>query len=65
MTSHENTQDEPIMDGATDADEQEKAKGRDEHAKADAQRNDDLADSLRSVRATGENLTGDGADSEH
>ncbi len=48
------------MAGADDATEQEKRDGRQEQAEADAKRDAALDDSVRSVRAVGENLAGDG-----
>ncbi|MGJ8721719.1 MAG: hypothetical protein ACSHW9_07700 [Salinibacterium amurskyense] len=79
MTSHDKTQDEPMMDGATDATESEKQQGKKEQVEADAVRNgapedgvpDDgtledaaLEDSVRSVRAVGEDRTAESADNE-
>ena len=52
------------MAGATDATEQQKHDGRQEQIDADAHRDAGLDDSLRSVRAVGENRSGSGADNE-
>jgi hypothetical protein len=57
MTTHDKTQDEPIMDGATEASEEEKQAGRRDHAEADATRDGGLDDDLRSIRAVGEDGT--------
>lgn len=60
MTDREETQDAPVMDGATDAAPEEKKAGAQEQRSADAAvENDDLPsedlqDDLRSIRAYGE-----------
>ncbi|BAJ73832.1 hypothetical protein MTES_0868 [Microbacterium testaceum StLB037] len=50
MTDREETQDAPVMDGATEAAPQEKKAGAQEQRSADAAVEDDL----RSIRAYGE-----------
>ena len=57
MTDNKKTQDAPIMDGATEATEEEKEAGRREHAEADANRDGGLSDSIRSIRAVDEGKT--------
>lgn len=60
MTDREETQDAPVMDGATDAGVEEKKQGEQEQRAADAHVNDDdvskddLKDDLRSIQAYGE-----------
>ncbi|MDF2047490.1 MULTISPECIES: hypothetical protein [Microbacterium] len=60
MTDREETQDAPVMDGATDAAPEEKKAGAQEQRSADAAvedddlPNEDLQDDLRSIRAYGE-----------
>jgi hypothetical protein len=60
MTDREETQDAPVMDGATDAAPEEKKAGAQEQRSADAAVGDDdlpsedLQDDLRSIRAYGE-----------
>lgn len=61
MTDREETQDAPVMDGATDAGADEKKSGAQEQRQADAAVSDDdplpqddLQDDLRSIRAYGE-----------
>ncbi|MDF2990773.1 MAG: hypothetical protein K0S37_1287 [Microbacterium sp.] len=61
MTDREETQDAPVMDGATDAAPAEKNAGAQEQRSADAAVDDDddlpredLQDDLRSIRAYGE-----------
>jgi len=62
MTDREETQDAPVMDGATDAAPEEKKAGAQEQRSADAAVADDeddlpsedLEDDLRSIRAYGE-----------
>ncbi len=60
MTDREETQDAPVMDGATDADVEEKKDGAREQRAADAAVADeglpteDLKDDLRSIRGYGE-----------
>lgn len=59
MTDREETQDAPVMDGATDAGVEEKKQGEQEQRAADAQvnndvSNEDLKDDLRSIRGYGE-----------
>ena len=50
MTDREETQDAPVMDGATEAAPEEKKAGAQEQRSADA----DVEDDLRSIRAYGE-----------
>ena len=57
MTDNEKTQDAPIMDGATEATEEEKEAGRRDHAEADSARDAGLDDDLRSIRAVDEGKT--------
>lgn len=57
MTENKKTQDAPIMDGATEATEEEKEAGRRDHAEADAARDAGLDDDLRSIRAVDEGKT--------
>lgn len=57
MTDNKKTQDAPIMDGATEATEEEKEAGRREHAEADVARDAGLDDDLRSIRAVDEGKT--------
>jgi hypothetical protein len=57
MTDNKNTQDAPIMDGATEATEEEKEAGRRDHAQADNARDAGLDDDLRSIRAVDEGKT--------
>jgi len=57
MTDNKKTQDAPIMDGATEATEEEKEAGRRDHAEADAARDAGLDDDLRSIRAVDEGKT--------
>lgn len=64
MASDKTTQDEPIMDGATEATVQEKVDGERDQADADAKRDAALEDNVRSVRAAGENRTGDDSEDE-
>ncbi|PTT15845.1 hypothetical protein DBR36_14055 [Microbacterium sp. HMWF026] len=59
MTDREETQDAPVMDGATDAGVDEKKDGAREQRAADAAVEDDAAqedlqDDLRSIRGYGE-----------
>lgn len=59
MTDREETQDAPVMDGATEAAPEEKKAGAREQRAADAAVNDDTADEdlkddVRSIRAYGE-----------
>ncbi|PVE77027.1 hypothetical protein [Microbacterium testaceum] len=59
MTEREETQDAPVMDGATDAGVDEKKDGAREQRAADAAVEDDAAqedlqDDLRSIRGYGE-----------
>ncbi|MDQ1123262.1 hypothetical protein [Microbacterium trichothecenolyticum] len=60
MTDREETQDAPVMDGATDAGAEEKKQGAQDQREADAVVHDDdaaeedLEDDLRSIRAYGE-----------
>lgn len=65
MTDREETQDAPVMDGATDAGVEEKQQGAQEQRAADADvaddgvadddvADEDLKDDLRSIRAYGE-----------
>ncbi|MEH6780454.1 MAG: hypothetical protein V7618_02695 [Rhodoglobus sp.] len=67
MTSHDETQDEPMMDGATDASAGAKRQGKNDQIEADAARDSALEDSavedsVRSVRAVGEDRTAESAD---
>ena len=69
MTSHDETQDEPMMDGATDASADAKRQGKHDQMAADATRDSALEDSaledsVRSVRAVGEDRTAESADGE-
>ena len=57
MTDNKKTQDAPIMDGATEATEEEKEAGRRDHAEADSARDAGLDDDLRSIRAVDEGKT--------
>lgn len=52
------------MDGATEATVQEKVDGERDQADADAKRDAALEDNVRSVRAAGENRTGDDSEDE-
>jgi len=60
MTDREETQDAPVMDGATDAGVEEKKAGAQQQRAADAAVHDDdpaqqdLKDDLRSIRGYGE-----------
>ncbi|WP_341953092.1 hypothetical protein [Salinibacterium sp. TMP30] len=64
MTSHDKTQDEPMMDGATDAAAREKLKGKNEQDNADATLGSALDDSLRSIHEVGENRAAESVDGE-
>jgi hypothetical protein len=57
MTENKKTQDAPMMDGATEATEDEKQAGRDDQVEADNNRDAGLSDDLRSIRAVGEGKT--------
>jgi hypothetical protein len=54
MNSNDKTQDAPMMDGATEATEEEKQAGRQDQIDADATRDAGLDDNLRSIRGVGE-----------
>ncbi|MFJ4037395.1 hypothetical protein ACIPVB_04875 [Microbacterium sp. NPDC090007] len=59
MTEREETQDAPVMDGATDAGVEEKKEGAQQQRAADAAvesdaAEEDLKDDLRSIRGYGE-----------
>ncbi|KQM59666.1 hypothetical protein ASF79_10555 [Agreia sp. Leaf335] len=54
MSSHDKTQDAPIMDGANEATEEEKQAGREDQIKADNARDGGLDDDLRSIRVVDE-----------
>lgn len=54
MSSHDKTQDAPIMDGANEATEEEKRAGREDQIKADNARDGGLDDDLRSIRVVDE-----------
>jgi len=55
MTDREDTQDAPVMDGATEAGQHEKEAGARQQRAADAAvADDDLDDDLRSIHAYGE-----------
>lgn len=64
MTSQKKTQDEPIMDGATEATAREKLDGKTEQNEADAAAGSALDDDLRSIRAVGENRAAESVDGE-
>ncbi|QAV70402.1 hypothetical protein ESZ53_08085 [Salinibacterium sp. UTAS2018] len=74
MTSHDETQDQPMMDGATEASASDKQQGKKDQMESDAVRNGALEDSaledaaledsVRSVRAVGEDRTAESADGE-
>jgi hypothetical protein len=55
MNSNDKTQDAPMMDGATEATEEEKQAGRQDQIDADDTRDAGLDDNLRSIRGVGEN----------
>lgn len=57
MNSNDKTQDAPMMDGATEATEEEKQAGRQDQIDADANRDAGLDDDLRSIRAVDEGKT--------
>jgi hypothetical protein len=57
MNSDDKTQDAPMMDGATEATEEEKQAGRQDQIDADATRDGGLDDDLRSIRAVDEGKT--------
>ncbi|WP_078714558.1 hypothetical protein [Agreia bicolorata] len=54
MSSHDKTQDAPIMDGANEASDEEKQAGRQDQIRADAARDGGLDDDLRSIRVVDE-----------
>jgi hypothetical protein len=56
MNSNDKTQDAPMMDGATEATEEDKQAGRQDQIDADATRDAGLDDNLRSIRAVGEDV---------
>jgi hypothetical protein len=62
MTSDDETQDEPMMDGATDATAREEWDGKKAQNDADAARAGALDDNLRSIRAVGENRDSESVD---